>query len=943
MKKIFLHIILMVITATVYCQNVYVVTKTTDPNPFEHKFDNIDSLCDPEIYGTLQWAINKVNSNSGDSRIEFNIPGVGPHEIILNYYLPQIKNATIIDGSTQNGYSYGNPQIIINAQHKHNSIFDVYSTNITIKGLKLTSFAQNGILLHDCSNSLVFENIIYNYSTTSSKTSYSGLFINGCQNVEVYGNNIEVALDETVDPVTKSYGIYLSKSVNCTIGGTDVSMTNTIKNCRNYGVFSRSSQQIKFSGNIIFDCEKAIYLDASNDNIQPPIISEYTNGILSGTALPNSTIEVFGSIGAENANEYLESVIADENGDWGVFIETSNSYYITTQTDINSNSSSLSNSFLISQNINCSLDCPVNPVPNYYYHENGCNLICNSNMVCSPGNECGFERTPPGWCSSHGTANGMHWNNAPTFLPIQDQNHGYITFSGCGGGDPFDPEDPTALSCPYLRGEGVMTKFLSDLVPNQRYKLSFYRAHKWSVEDFYIKFIKTESVGLPDGLDNWTLPVIEEEEGICETLYHEQPDFPNNFVWTYTEIDFVASSPYNGLWLYCEVNTPHHYGITFINGVKLIPILDDTNEIVFGPACVNEGSPLQLSVLNQDAISFNWSGPNNFQSDMANPIVSTSADETMAGIYYVTVTFAHDCIYTAELEVPISNIKVNIKQRGSNSSGFQNIVNNEISFCPYEKKYLRAVPNPYPAYSEQHHYEWNTGFIENTNHSTINITGEPPFTYSVTVTDKNGCVATDYVTANHYPVPESPLPFNTGPYCTGENIMLSVSNPNPDYAYSWSCELWTYNPSYFYLESHEAIRPNALNNFCCESNPDNMFNYSGNYIATVSNGLCKASATTYVDVIPDQTCLIAETNCPLCIGDVLTILLYSNNHPSNASCLLAESEIIIEGPKGIYDYEITYDYELITGTIHIYDLTFSDAGTFTITINSPNNCSSIVR
>ena len=34
----------MVITATVYCQNVYVVTKTTDPDPFTYKFDNIDSL-----------------------------------------------------------------------------------------------------------------------------------------------------------------------------------------------------------------------------------------------------------------------------------------------------------------------------------------------------------------------------------------------------------------------------------------------------------------------------------------------------------------------------------------------------------------------------------------------------------------------------------------------------------------------------------------------------------------------------------------------------------------------------------------------------------------------------------------------------------------------------------------------------------------------------------
>jgi len=332
----------MVITATVYCQNVYVVTKTTDPDPFAHKFDNIDSLCDPEMYGTLQWAINKVNSNSGDSRIEFNIPGAGPHEIILNYYLPQIKNATIIDGSTQSGYSYGNPQIIINAQHKHKSIFDVYSNNITIKGLKLTSFAQNGILLHECSNSLIAENIISNYSINSSNTPYTGLFINGCQNVEVYGNNIEVALDETVDEKTKSYGVYLSKSFNCIIGGTDTNLANTIKNCRNYGVFPRCSQNIKISGNIIYGSEKAIYLDSSNDNIQPPEISEYINGILSGTALPNSTIEVFGSTGAENANEYLASVIADENGDWEVECYSSLGFITSLQYNFKNNSSELS-------------------------------------------------------------------------------------------------------------------------------------------------------------------------------------------------------------------------------------------------------------------------------------------------------------------------------------------------------------------------------------------------------------------------------------------------------------------------------------------------------------------------------------------------------------------------------------------------------------------------
>lgn len=332
----------MVITATVFCQNVYVVTKTTDPNPFTDPYKFNDAECDPDMLGTLQWAINKSNDDNAESVIEFNIAGNGPHEITLNYYLPQIVGTTVIDGRTQSGYTFGNPQIIINAQNKQNSVFNAYKTNVTIKGLKITSFAQNGILLQDCHNSLVAENIIFNYSNSSTKTPFIGLFINGCQNVEVYGNEIEVLLNETVDQVTKSYGIYLSKSYQCTIGGTGTNMANTIKNCRTYGVFLNSTQETKISGNQIFDNGKAIMLNYSNNNIQPPIINGYTNGILSGTALPNSTVEVFGSTGSENANEYLVSSVTNGNGDWSVEVSTEFEYLAANQTDLSNNTSSFS-------------------------------------------------------------------------------------------------------------------------------------------------------------------------------------------------------------------------------------------------------------------------------------------------------------------------------------------------------------------------------------------------------------------------------------------------------------------------------------------------------------------------------------------------------------------------------------------------------------------------
>ncbi|MDD2634227.1 MAG: PKD domain-containing protein [Bacteroidales bacterium] len=341
MKKVILYIIMMVITSSIFGQSIFTVTKTTDPNPFQYPFNNDDNLCDPEMYGTLQWAINKANDDNAESIIEFNIPGSGPHEIALNYYLPQIKSSTTIDATTQVGYTEGNPAIIVSGQEKQNSIFNVYNTDITIKGLKITSFAQNGILLQECSNSFITDNIISNYSLYSPTTPFIGVFINGCSNVSVFGNEIEITLDESVQNVTKSYGIYASKSTNCTIGGTDTGLGNTIKNCKTYGVFLNSTQETKISGNAIFDNGKAIYLNYSNNDIQPPIITDYQNGILSGTALPNSTIEIFGSTGEENANEYLVSTDADGGGEWLVEVSTFFDFISATQTDSNNSTSGL--------------------------------------------------------------------------------------------------------------------------------------------------------------------------------------------------------------------------------------------------------------------------------------------------------------------------------------------------------------------------------------------------------------------------------------------------------------------------------------------------------------------------------------------------------------------------------------------------------------------------
>ncbi len=65
----------------VNAQPVFTVTKTTDPDPFIYTYNNDDSLCDPEMLGTLQWAIRKSNNTGGAAIINFNIPGPEPYKI----------------------------------------------------------------------------------------------------------------------------------------------------------------------------------------------------------------------------------------------------------------------------------------------------------------------------------------------------------------------------------------------------------------------------------------------------------------------------------------------------------------------------------------------------------------------------------------------------------------------------------------------------------------------------------------------------------------------------------------------------------------------------------------------------------------------------------------------------------------------------------------------
>jgi len=99
--------------------------------------------------GSLRQAILDANDDLVHDTINFNIPGSGPHGILLNTQLSTINTPMAIDGTSQPGYS-GTPIVEIDGINipGSNIGLNVSDTdNVTIKGLAINNFGSRGISL----------------------------------------------------------------------------------------------------------------------------------------------------------------------------------------------------------------------------------------------------------------------------------------------------------------------------------------------------------------------------------------------------------------------------------------------------------------------------------------------------------------------------------------------------------------------------------------------------------------------------------------------------------------------------------------------------------------------------------------------------------------------------------------------------------------------------
>lgn len=180
------------------------------------------------------------------------------------------------------------------------------------------------------------------------------------------------------------------------------------------------------------------------------------------------------------------------------------------------------------------------------------------------------------------------------------------------------------------------------------------------------------------------------------------------------------------------------------------------------PVCI--GSNLLL--LGSGGVSYNWSGPSSFTSNLENPVIG-SASALNAGVYTVTVTNQNGCTASASVNVvvnPAPNISLNVIQNTDCSSDDG------------------AITSTVTGGSSPYSYNWSNGI------QTANLSSESVGSYQLTVTDANGCtdIESAVITAANGLVVQTQ---KTNISCFGMmngTALATVSNGSGNYDYLWS-------------------------------------------------------------------------------------------------------------------------------------------------------------
>jgi PKD repeat protein len=792
-------------------QTIYTVTKTTDPDPFVYPYDYEDSLCAPEMYGTLQWAIRKANDTQDSVKIVFNINQSEP-DIILNFTLPVITNKVFIDGTTQQGYISGHPKIKIVG----GGGIKVQANGCKFKGLYIEQNNYIGIQCYYADYTEITECVINKINTANAITyigegAVSIYNSNHCKITENYiGTNADSCTCYYPDMLTSSCrnGINIVSyplSLKTRPSNYNVIKNNTIANCSEKAIWiQQNCKYNSISENKIYQCANAIVLSGNgNENKQPPVITSFENDTLYGTSVPNDIIEVFGSTGDENANEYLGTTQADGSGNWNLFAQTTYQYVVTTATDENSNTSNFSLKFEVKTCLgSICFEAPGHP---YCSDGNPVPSWCNEKTICLG------DTVKIYFCEMCGGVDDWH-----VIINTNTNSWGTYNFTQVANYGPYQVWETSFI--PNAQGYYDLTLYVYNVTQNtlNPYHLSL-----------TVLSLPTPNITQYPNLCQGSTAVLNAGSGFSSYLWNTVPpettqaitiSQPGTYSVTVTDshgcsgTDDIVVTQYDSPIVSITGNTTIcNNGSTTLTAQPSANSYLWSNNSTTQSITVNQAGPYSVTVTGQGnctaiasvvvtqnpAISIQTSQTNitcnggtngsatvvvsggtpGYSYSWSNGATTATTSGLSAGTYSVTVTDANLCTATTQVTITQPS-QINYTASITNVSCFSGN-NGAVSLAA-----SGGVPfhTPPPFNFPYYHYQWNNGTTSNILNNLI------AGTYTCTITDANSCttVATVYISQP----PKIQATFNlTPPSCFGYNngsVSVNVNGGTPPYTYQWN-------------------------------------------------------------------------------------------------------------------------------------------------------------
>jgi len=247
---------------------------------------------------------------------------------------------------------------------------------------------------------------------------------------------------------------------------------------------------------------------------------------------------------------------------------------------------------------------------------------------------------------------------------------------------------------------------------------------------------------------------------------------------------------------------------------------------------VCETKTFSINALSSAAVSFSWSGPQNFTSILANNAF-TSANSSQTGGYSVVVSDAAGCTNSV-----IANVLVNLNPNVLIAS------NNPV--CAGKSLIMTATP------AGTFNWAGPAGFVSTAQTASINATSAANSgVYTVTVTGLNTCSSSANLSVSINPLPQ--VTVNNRTVCENGTLNFSV-NAAQAVGFSWT------GPGNF-ISNQQNIQINAI-----------TLNQSGTYSLLVTGAnSCTNLATALASVVPLPVVTVSLTKPLICAGETNTI------------------------------------------------------------------------